>query len=67
MVNLIDVATKLGITQTQNIEVSGVTHNTKNCGQGDIFVAIQGFQVDGNSFVNQAIEKGAVAIISEKP
>lgn len=33
---------------------------------GDIFVAIKGYRVDGHDFINDAINNGAIKIISEK-
>lgn len=68
MAKLSAVATALGITtaiSSLDFEATGVTNNTKNCSAGDIFVAIKGFRLDGNSFITQAISQGAVAIISE--
>lgn len=67
MAKLIDIAKALKIVPTSNLngEASGITNSTKNCGVGDIFVAIKGFRLDGNSFIPQAISQGAVAVISE--
>ncbi|KAF0243257.1 MAG: UDP-N-acetylmuramoyl-L-alanyl-D-glutamate--2 6-diaminopimelate ligase, partial [bacterium] len=69
MAKLIQVAKALAIALVDNLDgdASGVTNSTKNCGQGDVFVAIKGFRLDGNSFIPQAISQGAVAIISEAP
>ncbi len=69
MAKLTKIAKTLGITLANNLDgdASGVTNSTKNCGQGDIFVAIKGFRLDGNSFIAQALSQGAVAIISEAP
>jgi UDP-N-acetylmuramoyl-tripeptide--D-alanyl-D-alanine ligase len=34
---------------------------------GDVFIAMKGEQVDGHSFVGEACDRGAVAVIAEKP
>ncbi len=34
---------------------------------GGLFFAINGYQLDGNTFIEQAIERGSVAVISEEP
>ena len=34
---------------------------------GQVFVALKGLQADGTAFARQAIERGAVAIVSEQP
>ncbi|OFV88055.1 MAG: UDP-N-acetylmuramoyl-L-alanyl-D-glutamate--2,6-diaminopimelate ligase [Acidobacteria bacterium RBG_16_70_10] len=46
------------------LEVSEVTHDSRRCGPGALFVAIRGLAVDGNAFVDGAREKGAVAVVS---
>lgn len=43
-----------------------VTHDSRDCAPGTVFVAIRGQAVDAHRFVPQAIERGAVAIISER-
>src|SRR5437870_1230118 len=69
MVKLAEVAEAIGAKSTRRLdtEALAITHTTKNCSAGDIFVAIKGFRADGNDFIPQAIERGAVAIISERP
>ena len=43
-----------------------VTHDSRACGEGAVFVAIQGDKTDGHRFIRQALAQGAVAVISEK-
>jgi UDP-N-acetylmuramoyl-L-alanyl-D-glutamate--2,6-diaminopimelate ligase len=66
-VKLIDLANELGVTAagTQTADVVDVTHDSRECVPGCVFVAIHGEKSDGNAFVSQALEKGAVAVISE--
>ena len=47
------------------IRVTGVTSNSKDVRPGDPFVALPGARVHGLNFANQAIERGAVAILSD--
>ena len=49
-----------------DVEIKGISSNSKEVKEGDLFVAIKGFEVDGHKFVNDAIEKGASAIIIEE-
>ena len=49
-----------------DVEIKGISSNSKELKEGDLFVAIKGFEVDGHKFVNDAIEKGASAIIIEE-
>ena len=46
--------------------IYGVKTNSNDVEKGDLFVAIHGMNVDHHDYIEDAIEKGAVAIISEK-
>jgi UDP-N-acetylmuramyl-tripeptide synthetase len=48
-------------------EVTDICYDSRACTPGSVFVAIAGAKLDGNDFVSQAIERGAVAVISENP
>lgn len=44
-----------------------VTHDSRRCEAGSVFVAIRGEKADAHRFIGQSVERGAVAIISELP
>jgi len=48
-------------------DVSLVTSDSRQVGPGALFVAVPGFVVDGSTFIDQALEKGAAVVVSEKP
>jgi len=48
-------------------EITAVTADSRQVTPGALFVARRGETVDGHRFIPQAIENGAVAIISETP
>ena len=48
-------------------EARDVTHDSRACAPGSVFVAIRGEKTDAHRFIPQAVESGAVAIISEQP
>ena len=50
----------------QKIHVRGVSFDSRKVKKGDIFFAIKGNQTSGINFINEAISKGASAIISDK-
>ena len=50
----------------ERIEVTDVTHNSRQAGPGFLFVAIRGALFDAHKFVPQVIEQGAVGVISEQ-
>ena len=49
-----------------NINITGITNNSKAVKPGYIFVAIKGQKFNGNNFINEAIEKGASLIVCDK-
>ena len=46
-------------------KVSGITSNSKEVQPNFVFVAIQGINVDGNQFIEEALNKEAVCIITD--
>ena len=50
-----------------DLEIGGVTADSRMVKRGDIFVAITGGKADGLRFVEAAIAAGAVAILAERP
>ena len=46
-------------------KVSGITSNSKEVQPNFVFVAIQGVNVDGNQFIEEALSKEAVCVISD--
>ena len=48
-----------------DLEITGLTQNTKNVAPGSVFVAIRGAKFDGHDYLKQAIDAGAVAVVVE--
>ncbi|HSN69785.1 MAG TPA: UDP-N-acetylmuramoyl-L-alanyl-D-glutamate--2,6-diaminopimelate ligase [Thermoanaerobaculia bacterium] len=51
----------------ESAEISLVTVDSRHVIPGALFVAVPGLIVDGHDFIEQAIRRGATAIVSEKP
>jgi UDP-N-acetylmuramoyl-L-alanyl-D-glutamate--2,6-diaminopimelate ligase len=47
-------------------EITGVRYDSRRVGPGNLFVAVRGACFDGHSFIEQAVDRGAVAIIGEE-
>ncbi len=65
---LMELIADLPITGTlaaevRGLEVSGVTHDSRQVTAGDLFVAIAGDRFDGRVFAGDAAERGAVAVL----
>lgn len=48
------------------VAVKGLACDSRRVQPGDLFVALRGFRVDGHRFVDQAIERGAAAVVVEE-
>ncbi len=48
-----------------DVEVRGVQYDSRRVTGGDVFVAMRGGATDGNRFLEQAIRKGAAAIVTD--
>ncbi|MET0403775.1 MAG: UDP-N-acetylmuramoyl-L-alanyl-D-glutamate--2,6-diaminopimelate ligase [Cystobacter sp.] len=68
---LTDVLAGCGAEQTSGgrtpVDVTGVSQDSRKVKPGDLFVAVPGAKEDGAQFVGEAVSRGAVAVVSEKP
>ena len=53
-------------SKLSNIEVKGLSSDTRKLKKGDLFFALKGSQNNGEKFINHALKKGACAVISTK-
>jgi len=49
------------------VDVSSIVVDSRKVVPGSVFVAYKGVTIDGHEYVNQAVEKGAVAVVGERP
>jgi len=66
---LTDLLRDVPVVSTQgdtNVEISSVSADSRLVRKGAVFVAIPGLQQDGAKFISQAVEKGAVAVVSSR-
>lgn len=47
--------------------ISGLTMDSRRVVPGNLFFALPGLRTDGAAFVDEAINRGAVAVVSQKP
>ena len=45
-----------------DLEIPNVTTDSREIKEGDMFIAIKGFEADGHKYIPSAIEKGAKAV-----
>lgn len=69
MANLKDILYKVSLQSVSgktDLEVKGIHFDSRKVGPGDVFIATRGTQVDGHDFIENAIDKGAIAVICEE-
>jgi UDP-N-acetylmuramoyl-L-alanyl-D-glutamate--2,6-diaminopimelate ligase len=52
-------------SQSGNPDVTGVEYDSRRVKPGGLFVAMRGETSDGNRFIDQAIQSGAVAVVTD--
>jgi len=50
-----------------DIEITGIEVDSRKVEKGDLFLCLSGFTVDGHDYAEMAIQKGAVALVCERP
>ena len=54
-------------TSCEDRDISGVSYDSRNVKNGDLYVAIRGEKHDGHRFIRDVLGKGAVAVVHELP
>ena len=54
------------ITCSYETEITGIKIDSREVEKGDLFIAVKGFNIDHNLYIDDAIKRGAVAVISER-
>ncbi len=50
----------------QNFDIKGLSTNSKDVKKGDLFICIKGAKIDRHDYISQAIENGAIALVTSK-
>ena len=50
---------------SKEIEISGICSDSRRLAPGNLFIARRGDKSDGNQFIAQAIDNGAIAVLTE--
>ena len=64
---LLSNADVLDVAGSLELDISAVCYDSRKAQPGSLFVALKGGTVNGSLFIAQAIEKGAVAVVTEEP
>jgi len=56
-----------GTWADQEMEITSISYDTREIENGALFVALPGYKQDGHKFIEQALEKGAAAVLCQTP
>ncbi|MGE5577414.1 MAG: Mur ligase family protein, partial [Syntrophothermus sp.] len=54
------------IGKTEEIQINAIAHDSRDVQPGALFVCIRGLKADGHRFADDAVQKGAVALVCEE-
>jgi len=63
-----DILSGLEILETNadlNMEIKGLSYDSRKSSHGDLFVAIPGFETDGHRYIGAAVKMGAAAVLCQ--
>ena len=66
MITLKQVLKQINIDDENNIEVKGITSDSRKVKDGYIFVALKGLHHNGKDYIKDAFLKGAVCVLNEE-
>ena len=55
----------IDVKGSKEIEISGISNHSKRIAPGSLFIAKKGLSHDGSEFIEEAIETGAVAVLTD--
>lgn len=64
-ISLKELASALGTTSPLDADITCISTDTRNLPEGCLFLALRGARFDGHDFVQQAIEAGAAAAVTD--
>ena len=57
--------TEVNPDNVPDVDIEGITSDSRKVGKGFLFAALKGVTFDGQKFIPQAIEKGALVIVAD--
>ena len=63
--NLLHAVVAQEIIGDTDVDIAGVTSDSRRCVPGSLFVAVRGYNVDGHDFIAKAVAAGASAVVCE--
>jgi len=67
LVDLLSALDSAQVLEVPDVTVTGITADSRTVKPGDVFVCIPGARVDAHQFIPDAVRRGAVAVVSQRP
>ena len=64
---LSEVMAGAGVPAVADVEVADLAYDSRAVGPGTLFFCVPGFTIDGHDFAPRAVERGAAALVVERP
>ena len=55
----------LQLERGRDVEITGIAYHSKRVIDGDLFVAVPGFETDGHLYIDEAVRRGAAGVVIE--
>ncbi|MBQ2983343.1 MAG: UDP-N-acetylmuramoyl-L-alanyl-D-glutamate--2,6-diaminopimelate ligase [Candidatus Gastranaerophilales bacterium] len=65
--NIIKNIEHIEVLNFKDVDIKGISYNSNTINSHEIFVCLKGEHVDGHNFAQSAFEKGAIALMVERP
>lgn len=63
---LIEYLDYIDLVNFKDVDITGISYNSKTTKKGDIFICLTGEHTDGHEYAKNAVDNGAVALLAEK-
>ena len=63
---LLEKVDTVELKASPDLEVHGISFDTRTLNAGELFVAVNGVEFDGHQYIEESVKKGAVCVICEK-
>src|SRR5579862_2865028 len=65
--NILSQTKVVSVEGSAEMKIAGIAYDSRAVKEGYLFVAVKGEKVDGRDYIDQAVAKGAVAVLCEAP
>ncbi len=64
---VLEVVDVLAVDGDPATPIKGIAYDSRRVAPGFLFVAVEGFKTDGHEYINEAVGRGAVAVVMQRP